>query len=411
MQNVYDIRKEESLYYVLPTKEKKIKADLFSDALIAVYLYYEESVSIYIDIIRNLNDISVLFIVVSERLKDIIRDKIGDRKNTSIIIKENRGRDISALLMVAGEEAKKYKYLCYIHDKKEKNKKTKQDVASWSYGMWKNLIFSNSYIYNVLKVFNNSEMGLLLPMIPCGDYYNVESIGGWSGNFRNVVKLKDILELEANISENIPPISFGTMFWCKVDALRKIFLYKWTYDDFPAEPLPDDNTINHAIERILPYVAQDAGYKTGTIMTDEFASRHIARMQHRDRLFTSIARGKLGIYTPDLLENIESYTENINDFCRKKEKIYLYGAGEIGNAAYMFMKNFADRIPDGYIDRGLYGQAVNGLPIYRIEDICCDEQIGIIISVGPSLIYEIMNLLDGKYDYTTFLQFDKSNYD
>ena len=69
------------------------------------------------------------------------------------------------------------------------------------------------------------------------------------------------------------------MFWAKTDALKKLFEHGWKYEDFPEEPLPIDGTISHAIERVLGYVAQDAGYKTGVIMTDKIAAQLLVRVQ------------------------------------------------------------------------------------------------------------------------------------
>jgi lipopolysaccharide biosynthesis protein len=36
------------------------------------------------------------------------------------------------------------------------------------------------------------------------------------------------------------------------------------WDDYPEEPVPIDGTILHALERLLPFVANHAGYQYAT---------------------------------------------------------------------------------------------------------------------------------------------------
>jgi lipopolysaccharide biosynthesis protein len=43
--------------------------------------------------------------------------------------------------------------------------------------------------------------------------------------------------------------------------LKPLFNLKLGWSDYPEEPLPNDGTILHALERLLPFVAQHAGYR------------------------------------------------------------------------------------------------------------------------------------------------------
>ena len=63
--------------------------------------------------------------------------------------------------------------------------------------------------------------------------------------------------------------------------MKKIFEYPWTYEDFPAEPTgQNDGNVLHAIERIYPFVAQDAGYYSGWLLTDAFARLEITNLTY-----------------------------------------------------------------------------------------------------------------------------------
>ena len=89
------------------------------------------------------------------------------------------------------------------------------------------------------------------------------------------------LGLKVDIAEDKWPLALGMAFWCRRDALAPLFDYPWTYDDFPPEPVPEDSTLLHALERIFPFVAQHQGYLSGWVMTDEYASLEINNMHYR----------------------------------------------------------------------------------------------------------------------------------
>src|SRR5205807_1095004 len=48
----------------------------------------------------------------------------------------------------------------------------------------------------------------------------------------------------------------GTMFWARPTALVPLLELGLKWDDYPEEPVPDDGTILHALERLLPFVAR-----------------------------------------------------------------------------------------------------------------------------------------------------------
>ena len=52
----------------------------------------------------------------------------------------------------------------------------------------------------------------------------------------------------------------GTMFWARTAALAPLFELELGWDDYPAEPLANDGTMLHALERLLPFAAEKAGF-------------------------------------------------------------------------------------------------------------------------------------------------------
>jgi lipopolysaccharide biosynthesis protein len=61
-----------------------------------------------------------------------------------------------------------------------------------------------------------------------------------------------------------------TMFWARPKALAPLLRLDLTWDAYPHEPLSPDGTVLHALERLLPLVAEEAGYHHATTYVPRF---------------------------------------------------------------------------------------------------------------------------------------------
>lgn len=100
------------------------------------------------------------------------------------------------------------------------------------------------------------------------------------------------LGIDVPISGEESPIApFGSVFWFRPKALEPLFAHGWQHSDFPPEPLPQDGTISHAIERVYPFVAQGAGYYPAVAMSSSFAVLRNDTMQaYANGLIRPLAR-------------------------------------------------------------------------------------------------------------------------
>jgi len=81
--------------------------------------------------------------------------------------------------------------------------------------------------------------------------------------YRMVVVLCDgVLPDVGLATQNHIQLPSRTMFWARTAALKPLLELGLTWDDYPAEPLPHDGSLLHAIERILPFVVQKGGFRT-----------------------------------------------------------------------------------------------------------------------------------------------------
>ena len=384
--------------YVLDS-DKVYHNDSFRIAIV-INLYYEEKMEKYLKYIVRLSDDKDVFLFTSN---EIIEKKLVEKflNNSNIFVKRklNRGRDISALLVAFKPYINNYEYVCFLHDKKAKYEYLENDLTLWDENLWGNMIFSNEYIWSAVQLMNSSNYGILLPPKPIGQFMDSMYIGAWNDDFDNVIRLAEELQLNVDISkEDTSLVAIGSVFWCKVQALKKLFDYEWTYASFPEEPMPNDGTISHAIERIFGFVALDAGYKVGTIMNPEYVAKITEILQGKLELTYRWLWENLGVKNTYQLENINMEQRAISTIFEEHQEVYLYGAGLYGRK-YLQRLEFWGYQPDGFVvSDGLKTQSdYCGYQMYELSELLQKKNnFGIIITANPDLQNEIGKTLEDR---------------
>lgn len=121
------------------------------------------------------------------------------------------------------------------------------------------LIRDKVVLVNALSLlFNNTDIGLYYPTT----FWNMPPwVNHWLRNKSKASELALRMGLPIRSSEFISyPV--GGMFWFKPKALEKLFDLNLGYEDFPEEPIQNDGTIAHAIERVLEDASIASGFKT-----------------------------------------------------------------------------------------------------------------------------------------------------
>ena len=157
----------------------------------------------------------------------------------------NRGRDIGPFLTGFGARiAENYDFVGHLHTKKSVHSE-REIGENWRTFLLENLLgsSSNRMMDRILGFMSNTPtVGMVFPDDP--------NIVGWTKNKPSADTLAERLgmtELPENFSFPI-----GTMFWARVDALRRFWTLGLKWEDYPEEPLPLDGTILHALERLFP---------------------------------------------------------------------------------------------------------------------------------------------------------------
>lgn len=403
MLNVYDIKRNKNLNFILPLKDI-VKADLYllrTSVLIVIHLFYIEKVEGYLKYVRDIpDDIDILFVTSSNQVKAKVSDYMDAlNKKYKVIEKENRGRDVSAFLVACPMEILNYKYVCFLHDKREKSEYTKKDTEIFERCLWDNMIGSGAYITNIIRKFDdNPELGLLLPPESVSDNFSFFFKNTWDQDFELMCSLARKLKLKCDLDKDKKPLSLGTVFWARVDAIRKLLEMQWRYEDFDEEPLAGDGTISHAIERSFAYIAQDAGYDTGIVMTDRFAGE---RMDYLQKILTASfnrLEKSLDICSVYELEKTNLIYKSLTEFAEKCSSIYIYGAGYYGKRCAKLLHADLYKIK-GFVvsDKERNKKRLGDVPIIPISELELERDSGIIIAVSEKVKEEIMKNIEERF--------------
>lgn len=388
MRNAYDLKHN---YILSNSIELRIDNQMQCKIAVFVHLFYEDSLDYYIKYINNIPLFMDIYISYSnQKVKESVISKVN--RKIHFVYKENRGRDISSLLVAFRKIVLEYDYICFVHDKRAKELYTKDTVQEWIYSLWENMLSTEIFVQNIIITLNqNSKLGLLVPPSIVSLKSNMATKNIWGNNFNNCVMLANRLNLKCDLNENMTPITQGTCFWAKTAALRKLFEYEWTYEDFPDEPMPNDGTISHAIERILAYVAQDAGYETGWVMTDQYAGNYIDKLVNYLRISLEVFQKEFNLLDMYSVQNWEGDMNRLKDFTERYDIIYVYGIGKISNRIRYMLKRIAFT-PTGYVvtRKKENENDIDGISIKELREITINKNTGFVMAVGRKNTLEIV---------------------
>lgn len=301
-----DISKNMHLNFVLPSaaSDKKKMNEVIKTKRIALFmhLYFEDMIDYLLQYAKSMPAAADIYITTDTlQKKEKIERSFAKLKCNHLEVRlvENRGKDVSAFLVGVKDVIGRYEYFCLAHDKKSVHMKPASLGESFAYKCFENTLCSPDYVYNIIETFeNNPRLGLLCPPGPNHGPYFIGLGMEWSGNFERTRKLAGQLKIGVPMSEDKQPMApWGSFFWARPAALKRLFAVDWQYSDFPKDLSRPDGTLLHAIERIYPYAAQQEGYFSAIAMTDTFARIEYTNLRHFVRGY-NVSLIEHGIFGP-----------------------------------------------------------------------------------------------------------------
>ncbi len=182
-----------------------------------------------------------------------------NNRDAQIVVTGNIGRDVLPMLKLK-DKLQNYNYIGHFHTKKSK------EADFWAGESWRKELIAmlvkpaDAILANMEE---KEDVGLVIADIPTFfrfnkivDAYNENKIAPAMNDLWKKMSLTKTIDFNAL---HTFVMSYGTYAWFKYDALKPLFDLNLKDEDVPAEPLPQ-NSILHAIERLLVYIAWDRNY-------------------------------------------------------------------------------------------------------------------------------------------------------
>ncbi|WP_311950135.1 rhamnan synthesis F family protein [Halomonas piscis] len=191
-------------------------------------------------------------------------------RHLEIRVVPNRGRNFGPMLVEYAEMLQQYDLFCHLHSKKSLYSGKEQ--TQWADYLTEYLLRDPAVVSGVLNLFaEEKDIGIYYPttfwMMPT-----------WVNHLTmNAAPIRE-WEEQLGLPQTGGFLSYpaGGMFWARPKALKELLETKWQYEDFPAEPLPNDGSMLHALERVIGKLAEKNGYAecfyyppTGQFTTDQ----------------------------------------------------------------------------------------------------------------------------------------------
>ena len=370
--DISDLQKELCLQYVIPPTDVMPKVKI---AVVAIVSYSSSCEFVCEYLYRLLDSCTV---VVCSEYEDILHsyEKLG------CACEKLRTDGLPAFL----SKFYFYDYVCVLHDSDMTSLKSPSFVGkSLFYNVWGNLVHDKRYLSGVVKHFEqNPKLGFLtVPQINSGEFFG--KLGrGWNGQYVNVRRIADKMRLNCCISEVKPPYRVTNDFWIRGDVIKR--LENMRAED--AEYLP----------YLWSYLAQDAGYYSGIVECADYAAMNQINLQYFIDQLCHQVRSQYGGFQYFFQLQQLICREALSNFCKKYQRIYVYGTGVTAAYYQDLLTNVeAYIVSDGYVKRNSF----QGAPVKYLSEIDLSEDCGIVLCLKKRFQDQVVSLLksQGFTDY------------
>lgn len=225
-----------------------------------IHAYYIDQLPDIVNRVRKNESCPDLFISVKDEVDtEKAISALQNYRGRIVDIKAypNVGRDIGPMLTGFGKTLLEgYEIIGHVHTKLSRFANDSKWVTNWS-----NLALSNtlgggqagSMLDRIIHaMIEEPNIGIVYPADP--------HMAGWGVNGVAAMEIAQRLGLTSLPEAFDFPI--GTMFWIRGKALKPFIDLDLQWCDYPEEPIPNDGTMLHALERLFGVVPAKNGWKT-----------------------------------------------------------------------------------------------------------------------------------------------------
>ena len=226
---------------------------------ICLHVFYVDVVKKFAECLHSFpTDVDVFVAVASHDIAEQVKSQFSSIKTVNkieVVVCPNRGRNFGPLLVEFGSSLLEYDLMCHLHSKKSLYSGREQ--TQWFDYLNQYLFRDKHVVKSILRLFDkNPDYGIYYPT----SFWMMPS---WVNNWTcNKPFAKDFVsDFGLDISQDFVNYPVGGMFWVRPKAIEPLLSKNYNYESFPEEPLPNDGSWLHALERVLGLLAEKQGYK------------------------------------------------------------------------------------------------------------------------------------------------------
>ena len=242
--------------------KKRERVDLKNQKVaVHLHVFYVDLLEEFLTAFKQFHFSYDLFITTDSDDKKAEIEEIlsANSQEAQVFVTGNIGRDVLPMLKLKNYLST-YDFVGHFHTKKSK------EADFWAGQSWREELIDMLVkpADNILaQLQQNPKIGLVIADMPTFFRYN-KIVDAWNEHL--IAPEMNTLWQKMGMTKKIDfnafhtfVMSYGTFVWFKYDALKPLFDLNLTDDDVPEEPLPQ-NSILHAIERLLIYIAWNENY-------------------------------------------------------------------------------------------------------------------------------------------------------
>lgn len=226
---------------------------------IHLHVFYPDLLRDFLEAFENFHFEYDLFLTTNtDEKENIIKNKLEEFNVSAKLIRTpNMGRDVMPFLALK-DELRNYDIVGHFHTKRS------LEAAFFAGESWRTELMAMliAPADNIMRNFDmNNNLGIVIADVP--SFFRFNKIVDPDNENKMIAPIMNDIWKRMNMKKKINfhdfntfTMSYGTFFWAKVDVLEPLFNLEIMKKEVPEEPLPQ-NTILHAIERILIYLAWD----------------------------------------------------------------------------------------------------------------------------------------------------------
>ncbi len=221
---------------------------------VVLHLYYPELWLELSDALLNIDEPFDLFVTLVAGVSDGAAPSILEFYPQAVVLAlDNHGRDILPLLeIIRSGVLFRYDYVCKLHSKRTE---WRPGGNEWRHHLIGGILGSREVVGTILAAMDaDPDIGIVV-----ADHQIFTGREYWASNEARLCEFFPAVGLDASSFEK--GFAGGSIFWIRPFLFRSIDCLGLGFDDFEPEPLSNDGTTAHAVERLISLVCHDAGMR------------------------------------------------------------------------------------------------------------------------------------------------------